>query len=140
MIGIGFSHLLMGPSKILNLPDQEWVIITGMALLGVFLVPGMVPITQEILERLQVGLKIHEDDTEAYEHLNDKVNDVFGFVYALTQFVAPLVASQFYRLYGMRTTFDITGFSCFVYAFILIIFNCGPSYKSENAEFKKQLA
>jgi hypothetical protein len=28
-----------------------------------------------------------------YGKLNDKVNDSYGFVYALTQFIAPLAAS-----------------------------------------------
>ena len=43
-----------------------------------------VPIIPEMIERLQVGLKIHENDEDLYGKLNDKVNDSYGFIYALT--------------------------------------------------------
>jgi hypothetical protein len=52
-----------------------------------------VPIIPEMIERLQVSLKIHEKDEAIYEKLNDKVNDAYGFIYALTEFIAPLVSS-----------------------------------------------
>jgi len=46
-----------------------------------------------MIERLQVSLKVHEQDEDMYGKVNDKVNDAYGFVYALTLFIAPLVGS-----------------------------------------------
>lgn len=61
--------------------------------------------------------------------LNDKVNDAYGFIYALTQFIAPLIGSSIYQIVGMRDTFDITALICFSFAVILMVFNCGLNYK-----------
>ena len=34
--GMGLCHLLMGPSNLLKMPDELWIIIAGMNLIGVF--------------------------------------------------------------------------------------------------------
>ena len=39
----------------------------------------------------------------------------------------------------MATTFDITAISLFAFALILMIFNCGPTYRSENAKFLEKI-
>ena len=36
MFGMGCCHLLMGPSNLLAMPDELWIIITGMCLIGLF--------------------------------------------------------------------------------------------------------
>ena len=73
-----------------------------------------------------------------YGKLNDKVNDAYGFVYALTQFIAPLVASQMYSAVGMQGKFDITAIMMFSFAVILMIFNCGPGFLGENRRFVEE--
>jgi len=75
-----------------------------------------------------------------YGKLNDKVNDSYGFIYALTQFIAPLVSSQLYEAYGMRVKFDITAIAFFVVSILLCLFNCGPSFISENRKFVEEFA
>ena len=98
-----------------------------------------VPIIPEILERLQVGLKIPDTDDVLYEKLNDKVNDAYGFMYALTNFVAPLLGSNVFGVEGMRSTFDIIALSDLGYGVILFIFNCGIFFISEDRTFKEEL-
>ena len=70
-----------------------------------------------------------------YGKLNDKVNDSYGFIYAFTQFVAPLASSAVYDKWGMSTKFDITAIIFVCYAVVLMIFNCGPSFAAENRRF-----
>jgi predicted MFS family arabinose efflux permease len=36
MVGFSFSNLMLGPSKILNIPDSIWLIIGSQPLMGVF--------------------------------------------------------------------------------------------------------
>lgn len=54
-----------------------------------------IPIIPEMLERLQVDLNLKEGSNEKLENsLNDKVNDAYGFVYAFSTFVSPLIGSS----------------------------------------------
>jgi len=97
--------------------------------------PAFVPVTSELIERLQVSLQVHVSDAAKYQVINDTVTDTFGLIFALTQFVTPLISATLYTNYGARTMFGIVGITCFVYATILMIFNCGRSFREENAEF-----
>ena len=36
MFGFGCCHLLMGPSNLLKMPDELWITIMGMCLIGLF--------------------------------------------------------------------------------------------------------
>jgi len=50
-----------------------------------------------MLERLTVDLGIKEGSDLIYEEqLNDMVNDVYGFVYAFSLFISPLIGSLMY--------------------------------------------
>merc|ERR1712062_592727 len=83
MIGMGCMHLL-GPLSHTQHSRQNMDYNRRMVGVGVFQVFIFVPIIPEMLERLQVALKVHENDDDMYGKLNDKVNDSYGFVYALT--------------------------------------------------------
>ena len=59
-----------------------------------------IPIIPEMLERLQVDLDLAEgSDPDAESALNDKVNDAYGLIYALSNFVSPIVGTQLNRYY-----------------------------------------
>ena len=36
ILGMGVCMLMMGPSELLNLPNNEWIIIAGFPILGIF--------------------------------------------------------------------------------------------------------
>ena len=88
-----------------------------------------------MLERLQVDLEVSEADEILYGKLSDKVNDSYGFMYALSQFVSPNVGSALDIGIGMRYTFDIACAMSLAYALFIFIFNCGIFFIAENKKF-----
>ena len=90
-----------------------------------------------MIERLQVSLTISEgEDEEVDEMLNDKVNDAYGFIYAFSNFVAPLIGSYLYEYFGHRNTFDFIAVADFVFGITIFAVNCGFWVFSENRQFK----
>jgi len=85
-----------------------------------------------MLEHLQVDLQIHEDDQKVFNELNDKVNDLYGFVFAFTNFISPLIGSKLYDHVGMRRAFDCTSVFNMTIAVIFFVFNCGFNFKKDN--------
>lgn len=71
--------------------------------------------------------------------LNDKINDAYGFFYAASMFVAPLIGSDLYTDTNARRTSTYIAFFNIGYMIILFIFNCGPWVFSENRKFLKRL-
>jgi len=57
--------------------------------------------------------------------LNDKINDAYGFIYALSMFISPLIGSQLYTKYGPREGCDYVAFADVCIGIFLAIFNCG---------------
>jgi hypothetical protein len=72
--------------------------------------------------------------------INDKCNDVYGLVYALSTFVSPLAGSALYNMFGPRLTCDYVAIMNIITFLILFIFNCGPFVYRENREFLAKLA
>ena len=93
MIGLALCHLLMGPSDLVSLPDETWITVSGMILTGAFQAAIFIPVIPEMIERLQVALNVSDTDEDLFGKLSDKVNDGYGFVYSLSEFLAPLLGS-----------------------------------------------
>ena len=94
----------------------------------------------EVLERLQIDLEIGVEDEILYGKLSDKVNDAYGFVYAMAQLVGPIIGSALYEAMGQRKTMDWTTVMLIVYSLILFFFNCGPRFIAEHRCFLKALS
>lgn len=63
--------------------------------LGFMQVFTFIPIIPEMLERLQVDFNVKEGENQKLENsINDKVNDAYGFMYAFSTFVSPLIGSS----------------------------------------------
>ena len=93
-----------------------------------------------MLERLQVSLNITEGEDEYIDSkLNDKCNDAYGLIYALSMFVSPLIGSNLNSSFGPRATCDYIAYTNFASAIILLLFNCGPFVFSENRKFQDKL-
>ena len=69
---------------------------------------------------------IAEGDEALHNQLNDKCNDAYGLLYALSMFFSPLLGSNLYLAYGARVSCDTVAIVDFTFATILLIFNCGP--------------
>lgn len=140
MIGFALVCALMGPSQMLNLPLNLWLIISSFPIMGIFQVFVFIPIIPEMIERLQVKLEITEGRDEFLDAmLNDRCNDAYGLVYALSMFLSPLIGSALQTSYGQRATCDILMIGNLCVAVILLVFNCGPFVFQENRVFKGKL-
>ena len=93
-----------------------------------------------MLERVTLGLNAVEgEDPELDAAIYDKVNDAYGFIYALAMFVGPLVGGYMRDAIGPRRTGDWIAISNLVVGTILFFFNCGPFVFQENREFFAKL-
>lgn len=132
--------LLMGPSKYLNIPDNLWIVVAGFPVMGIFQTFVFIPIIPEMLEALQHDLKIVEGQNERIDNaINDKVNDAYGFIFAFTNFVAPLTGAALHKSLEERNTFDVIALANFGFGIIFFIFNCGIFVFSENRKFNERL-
>jgi len=92
----------------------------------------------EMVENVQVSLKIHESSSN-YTILNDKMNDLYGFMFAVTNFLCPIIGGYMQKTLGTRTTYDVMWIVDFGFCIILIIFNCGPSFIKDSKTLKLKL-
>ena len=71
--------------------------------------------------------------------VNDKVNDAYGFFYASSMFVAPLLGSEVFTLTDAETT--ATYFAAFglFFGFVSLFFNATPFVFSRNRKFNEKL-
>jgi hypothetical protein len=62
--------------------------------MGIMQVFFFIPYLPEIIERLQVDLKIKDGKDEWLDaRLNDRCNDAFGLIFSSCMFIAPLIGS-----------------------------------------------
>ena len=93
-----------------------------------------------MLERLQVDLDIIEGVDEKIDlQLSDKVNEAYTMLFAIANFVSPLLGAFMYTNLNMDRTCDIVGFVNIGLGVICLIFNCGLSPFSENRAFTEKL-
>jgi hypothetical protein len=109
--------------------------------LGLFQVFVFIPIIPEMMERLQVDLNITEGEDEFIDaQLNDKCNDAYGFIYASSMFVSPLIGGFLDTTYGPRATCDYIAMMDGMTGVLFFVFNCGFFVFSENRAFHEKLA
>ena len=96
--------------------------------IGFFEVFVFLAVFPEMLDRLMVSLNISTEDEFLYSRLNDKCNDGFGFIFAITNSFAPIVGSALYDAVGSRVTCDIHWAFFLTYGLIIFTFNCGPNF------------
>jgi hypothetical protein len=92
----------------------------------------------DLIERLQVDLKIKEGENEEEEEmLNDKINDSYGIIYAMSNFVSPNIGSFLYENLQLSWPLlcNYIGIMNFLFAIYLFIFNCGPNFLKEDKIF-----
>ena len=108
--------------------------------IGIFQYFVFIPIIPEMLERVTVELQAVEgQDPELDGAIYDKVNDAYGFIYALAMFIGPLIGGQMYTIFNGPKTSDYIAISNLFIGMILFIFNCGPFVFQEHKEFYKKL-
>ena len=145
MIGYGFTCFLLGPSNMLGFADMSSnaglaFVIAAFPMMGIFQYFIFIPVIPEMLERVQGDFNIVEGEDEELDNaINDKVNDAYGFMYAFSSFVSPLIGSILQENYGSPFACDIFAFTNFGIAAILFLFNCGIFVFSEHREYQNKL-
>ena len=80
LLGYALCNLLLGPSLWLHFPDSVWLPVLSFPIQGVMQVLVFIPVLPEMIERMQVKLKISEGEDEILDgQLNDKINDPQDF-------------------------------------------------------------
>lgn len=139
-LGFAGVNILMGPSKIFGLPNEAWLISTGLIFQGLFQVFVFIPIIPEMLERLQADLNITEGEHEEVDNrLNDLVNDAYGVLFSASNFLSPLIGTFLTRGERYPEGNDIVFLCNCAFAIVLFIFNCGLFVFSEERRFQEKL-
>jgi len=72
--------------------------------------------------------------------LNDKCNDAYGFIYALSMGLSPIIGSYIEGSNGARATCDQVALLNFALGILFFVFNCGFGVFFENKQFQARLA
>ena len=132
--------VMMGGSDLFDLPENGLVTGIGFILLGVPQIFVFIQIIPEMVERMRVDLNIPEGEDDVVDsRLNDAVNDAYGVVYALANFISPILGSMVYNQFGVTYCFDLIFSIDVLFAIFIFHFNCGPFVFKENREFLKRL-
>jgi hypothetical protein len=93
-----------------------------------------------MFERLKVDLSIESGKDDCLESvLNDRINDLYGFIYALANAVSPLIGSAIQESVNTPFLFDVVFLIDIILALSVLHFNCGFDVFSENHRFEKKL-
>jgi len=94
-----------------------------------------------MMERLAVNLQIREGEDPVIDaQLNDKCNDAYGLIYALSMFAGPMLGNLLFKWFNGASTCDYLGLFNIGVSVLYAVFHCGPFVFSENREFQKKLA
>lgn len=140
ILGFAVSMVLLGPSLILDLPYNKFLVIASFPLLGIMECVVILPVVPEIYERMIYEHNVKLGENEVRDSLlNDKCNDAFGCVYALSLFVGPNIGGAMKEALEHRTTCDVWILINLVTFVILFIFNGDYRVFSENRVFQEKI-
>jgi predicted MFS family arabinose efflux permease len=91
--------LFLGPSPLTGLPQTKEIIWLAFPLMGIFQTFVFIPSIPEMLEKMQ-----YKHSNENVDVISEKVNDAYGFIFALTNFVSPIIGAYLYEKMGPRHT------------------------------------
>ena len=139
-----FSSLaigMMGPSKILGMPDKSMpLMLIGMFLLGFMQAFCFIPTIPEIMDVIQLKYKIilgYDEDFDA--KLNDSISSLYNLFYCLSSLIGPILGGLMYDHLGYESTMDLNMIFIFLIFIGYAVFNCGLNVQSEDINQKKLL-
>lgn len=141
-----FTISLIGPSTIYNVASGSnaglAMLITSFPLLGIMQVFVFIPIIPEMYDRVRAKLEIKEGEDEYTDNeLNNKVNMTYGFVYAGSLFIGPLIGGALYSDFEQDNgkVCNVIALLNIAWFVVLFIFNGDYRVFKENREFHKKL-
>ena len=138
-IFITFGLLLMGPSALFGLPNNDFsIIMVGWSLIGIAEACLYIPIMPEIIESIQVEHGIVIGKNEEVDHqLNDKTAGIYATFYSLGAIMSPNVGSILYMSVGYRATCDILAMVALAYALCYFCVNVGFNVFEKERKHKE---
>ena len=67
------------------------------------------------------------------------MNDLYGFMFAITNFLCPIIGGAMQEALDTRLTYDVMWIVDFSFCLILIIFNCGVHFVRDANNLKLEL-
>lgn len=111
---------LLGPSKILFLPDSQYLLYLGLAITGVSISFIFVPLLPEIIYVVGTAENIKKDTT-----FNDKASGVYNFSYALGTIIAPNLGGVLAQYLKFRYMCDFMAVFALLFAIVFFVTNVG---------------
>jgi len=114
----GIIAFLYGPSELLGLPNELWVICAGFGISGIFLAFGLVSVVPEMINALS-----YKYDSENPK-LNDLVSGLFNAGFGMGQIIGPLAGSFLTHTTTYRTACDLVAMSIILFGLAYCVL-CG---------------
>merc|ERR1719446_61538 len=115
-------QILIGPSKLLGLPDLLWIIVVGNAMNQFLFAFAFIPTCPEMVEATQLRYQ------STHPRLNDLTSGIFNVFFGIGSLLGPQMSTIFMSWYGYRTSCDIFMCICFVlsiiYVLMLVLYPC----------------
>jgi MFS family permease len=90
--------LLLGPSRILGLPNSVYILIGGQALLGIGMGFVFIPIMPEMIDALYAAKGMQEGEDEHIDSIvADKAAGLYGTFYSTGMIVSPILGSLIFE-------------------------------------------
>jgi predicted MFS family arabinose efflux permease len=127
------AFLLMGPSKLLRMPNKAWLLLVGLFILGFVQALVFIPTLPEAIDCIQVKYLIVEGfDTDLDGKLSDCIASLYAQLYNLAALVGPVLGGALCQLVEYQYTMDIHMFAELIVAILFAVFNCGLKVKEEE--------
>ena len=147
-LGCGFSLLLLGPSYILHLPNQLWILVVGQALLGISLGFVFIPVLPEMIDSIYISQRLREGDDEWMDGvISDKAAGLYGSFYSIGMIVAPISGSAVYEYFkvfdedvpmeekrAFNKTCDVFAAFTLGYAILYLLWNVLPDIRKDDEQ------
>lgn len=133
MFGLAYSGVILfiyGPSELLNFPNELYLVIIGLSLLGAGFTLSLIPTLPEMI----VSVEGRFDNSRG--ELNDVASGVFNTCLGVGQIVGPLYSSIVTSAVGFRLCCDML--AIFLIAFSVVYFIFGDGFGGVKTMFTWQ--
>lgn len=131
MGGLAVGIFLMGPSSLLGLPDQLWILMLGFTIQAAAQGFVFIPILPEISDSIYENLGIKEGENEAIdEEICDRATSLYSSFYYTGMIVYPIVGSLVYSSNkSFSKTCDVFALFSLIYIAFYFMINIVPDAK-----------
>ena len=132
------SLFLLGPSKMLGLPETLGLTLAGIGFLGFSVAFLFVPLLPEIIAAVA-----EKNNLENSPFLSDKASGIYNSAYGIGNCLAPIIGGTITASYGnpitgFRSCCDIMGICSLSFSVVYLIFAIIPAHLDEKKIAKRR--